>query len=82
MSCRRDAIPQSIQAPTRSAVPAPRTKVLARDVAVTVLAVDGKASKSVIDWLLSHDEIEKCGDRYTELRPLHNGARVGRRRTL
>jgi hypothetical protein len=32
------------------------------DVAVMVrLAVDGKASKSVIDWLLSHDEIEKCG---------------------
>jgi hypothetical protein len=56
--------------------------VLVRDVAVTVLAVDGKASKSVIDWLLSHDEIEKCGDRYTEARPLHNGARIERRRTL
>ncbi len=56
--------------------------MLVRDVAVTVLAVDGNASKSVIDWLLSHDEIEKCGDRYTEARRLHNGARVERRRTL
>jgi hypothetical protein len=53
------------------------------DVAVMVrLAVDGKASKSVIDWLLSQDEIEKCGDGYAELRPLHNGARIERRRTL
>ena len=53
------------------------------DVAVMVrLAVDGKASKSVIDWLLLHDEIEKCGDGYTEPRPLHNGARIERRRTL
>ena len=60
----------------------PADQSAVRDVAVTVLAVDGKASKSVIDWLLSHDEIEKCGDRYTEARPLHNGARVERRRTL
>ncbi len=50
------------------------------DVAVMVrLAVDGKASKSVIDWLLSHDEIEKCGDGYKEVRPLHIGARIERR---
>jgi hypothetical protein len=31
------------------------------DVAVMVrLAVDDKASKSVTDWLLSHDQIETC----------------------
>ena len=50
------------------------------DVAVMMrLAIDGKASKSVIDWLLSHDEIEKFGEKYLELRPLHNGARMERR---